>query len=469
MTKMLVDEPMTTMSELSEIERIRKTLSPVLANRFFHFERPRGTDWTGIVVGLFFSVILFFMCFTEVYTREDLVISVNIFSYFFFVFGILIAYSFPTGIGMAIRRLSGQKMSGITVSYDAGPNGEMTEPSQGKEGEGWLVKPPEIKHWHLDNSYGQDDAGLLAEHPMNLGTPIPALFTTKSIIILLKNILLSIAGVLLFIETDEFMALIPIITLGFLGLVINYNRVMKWRKIVDLPTSTIRGAAVGRLEVFGQLRPRKSWPPTINVDDDPNKQLHGMGIWSWEYSHYFSWDEWVNEYDEEGNVTGGRWESRGSRTPIRGKSGEWPIMVHDGTSGIALQDGLISGGRAVKHWSVPDESLWAGRKPKGNHITNAKAEHSWVGSGWPVGEPLFVSGYASPRDSSSLEAENVDRSEASALLELGNKGNSIGHVVELKRGGELLVLQHMESGLAALLPSFCMILITGIPLLMHFM
>ena len=61
------------------------------------------------------------------------------------------------------------------------------------------------------------------------------------------------------------------------------------------------------------------------------------------------------------------------------------------------------------------------------------------------GEPLFVSGYASPRDYESLEAENVDSNEASALLEIGIEGNSIGHAVEVKRGGELLVLQHMES------------------------
>ena len=213
----------------------------------------------------------------------------------------MIAYSFPTGIG-AIKTLSGQKMSGITVSYGVGPNGEKTEPSQGKEGEGWLVKPP-LKHWHLNEPYAEDDRGLLAEHPMNLGTPIPALFTTKSIIILLKNILLSIAGVLLFIETNESMALIPILALGFLGLVINYNRVMKWRKIVDLPTSTIR--AIGRLEVFGQLS-RENLGQTIFVDNDPSKELFGMGIWSWEYSHSFSWDEWVDETDDEGNVIGGR-------------------------------------------------------------------------------------------------------------------------------------------------------------------
>ena len=74
----------------------------------------------------------------------------------------------------------------LAVSYGVGPNGEKTEPSQGKEGEGWLVKPPQIKHWHLNEPMRRMTE--LAEHPMNLGTPIPALFTTKSIIILLKNI-----------------------------------------------------------------------------------------------------------------------------------------------------------------------------------------------------------------------------------------------------------------------------------------
>ena len=466
MRSMLVDESETAKTDLSEIQRIREILNPVLANRFFHFERPRGIDWVGIVIGSLMSILFYFILFTEVYTREDLLISLNIFSYlFFFIFGTWIAYSFPTGIGMAIRRLSGRKMSGITVSYREGPNGEKTESSQGKEGEGWLVNPPEIEHWHLDEPYREDDAGLLAEHPMNIGTPIPALFTVKSIITLLKNILLSIAGVLLFIETDESMALIPILALGFLGLLINYNRIMKWQKMVDLPTSTIRGAAVGRLEVFGQLRPRKSWPPTIFVDNDPSKELFGMGIWSWEYFHLFSWDELVDEIDHKGDVVGVKWERRVSKTLIRANSGGYPIMVHDGTSGIALQDGILSGGKSIKSWSVPDESLFGGRKPQGDHIRNAKAEHYWIGSGWPVGEPLFVSGYASIRDSASLEAENVDRTEASALLEIGMEGSSIGHAVEIKRGGELLVLQHMESGLAALLPSLCMILITGIPLL----
>ena len=85
-----------------------------------------------------------------------------------------------------------------------------------------------------------------------------------------------------------------------------------------------------------------------------------------------------------------------------------------------------------------------------------------------MGDPLFFSGYASSRDNASLESESVDRTQAHALLELGKKGNSIGHAVTVHRGTELLALQEMESGIGALLPSFCMIVITGIPLLMYF-
>ena len=74
---MLIDEPMTARSDLSEIERIREALSPVLANRFFHFERPKGTEWMGIVVGLFFRP------FHHVVYLASLIISLNIFSYSF--------------------------------------------------------------------------------------------------------------------------------------------------------------------------------------------------------------------------------------------------------------------------------------------------------------------------------------------------------------------------------------------------
>ena len=68
----------------------------------------------------------------------------------------------------------------------------------------------------------------------------------------------------------------------------------------------------------------------------------------------------------------------------------------------------------------------------------------------------FCQGNMPPRDNASLESENVDRTQAYALLELGKKGNSIGHAVTVHRGTELLALQEMESGIACPSPSIIM-------------
>ena len=69
-----------------------------------------------------------------------------------------------------------------------------------------------------------------------------------------------------------------------------------------------------------------------------------MGAWYWEYGHAFSWEEYVETKDEEGKVTGGRWEPRSSYDRQRRNSGEWPMLVHDGTGGMAIQAGVLSGG-----------------------------------------------------------------------------------------------------------------------------
>ena len=261
--------------------------------------------------------------------------------------------------------------------------------------------------------------------------------------------------------------IIFILVVGLITFVFRYIKVRKWRAISDLPTSKIRSVAVGRVEVYGQIRPRKFWPPVIDVDNDSSKQMFGMGAWYWEYGHSFTWEEWVEERDQEGNVTGGKWESRSRYDKQRSASGEWPMLVHDGTAGMALQEGILTGGRRIKDWNKLDNSLWSGRgRPTGN-VRNEKAKHVWYGTGWSMGDPLFISGYASPRDNSILESEDVDRTQGSALLELGKKGNSIGHAVTVHRGTELLALNEMESGIATLLPSICMIAITGITLLMH--
>ena len=453
----------------AEIEIIRKALTPVSSPRFFHFVMPKGKDWAGITIGAVMSALAFFFTVGGFYdgSTESLIAGLIVFSYPFYLLGALISACFPTGIEMAIRSLRDTTLKAKTVSFRVGPNGEKTESSKGTVDEGWLISPPKIKQWHMEEPYKQDDSGLLLEHPTKTGTAVPAIFTVRSLINLTKSLLLAISGALVFQATQNPDGLLFIFGVGLIVFILRYSKVKKWRAITDLPTSKIRSAAVGKIEVFGQIRPRKSWPPTINVDNDPSKQLFGMGAWYWEYGHEFSWEVWVEEKDEEGNVTGGRWESRSSYDKQRSNSGEWPMLVHDGTGGIAIQTGVLSGGRRIREWDRHDGSLWR-RRPSGN-VRNLEAKHVWYGTGWSMGDPLFFSGYASPRDNASLESESVDRTQAHALLELGKKGNSVGHAVTVHRGTELLALQEMESGIGALLPSFCMIVITGIPLLMYFL
>ena len=453
----------------AEMEIIREALAPVSQPRFFHFVMPKGKDWAGIVVGIGLSVVASFFTIFAFYTGtiESLITGLIAFSYPFYCFGALISICFPTGIEMAIRKLRETTLKAKTVSFRAGPNGEKTESSKGTVDEGWLISPPKIKQWHMEEPYKEDDSGLLLDHPTKTGTAVPATFTVRALINLTKSLLLAIGGVLAFQVTQDTDVLVLILAVGLIAFIFRYSKVRKWRAITDLPTSKIRSAAVGKLEVFGQIRPRKSWPPTIDVDNDPSKQLFGMGAWYWEYGHAFSWEEYVETKDEEGNVTGGNWEPRSSYDRQRRNSGEWPMLVHDGTGGMAIQAGVLSGGRKVREWDRLDNSLWRAY-PSGN-VRNCQAKHVWYGTGWSMGDPLFLSGYASPRDNASLESENVDRTQGYALLELGKKGNSIGHAVTVHRGTELLALQEMESGIAALLPSLCMIAITGVPLLMYFL
>ena len=116
--------------------------------------------------------------------------------------------------------------------------------------------------------------------------------------------------------------------------------------------------------------------------------------------------------------------------------------------GLAIQAGVLSGGRTIREWDRHDDSLWRGRRSSGE-VRNVHAKHVWYGTEWSIGDPLFFSGYASPRDNASLESESVDRTQPYALLELGKKGNSIGHAVTVHRGTELFALQEMESGIGA--------------------
>ena len=139
---------------------------------------------------------------------------------------------------MAIRKLRDTTLKAKTVSFRAGPNGEKTESSKGTVDEGWLISPPKIKQWHMEEPYKEDDSGLLLDHPTKTGTAVPATFTVRALINLTKSLLLAISGVLWVTQNTD--GLVFILAVGLIAFIFRYSKVRKWRAITDLPTSKIR-------------------------------------------------------------------------------------------------------------------------------------------------------------------------------------------------------------------------------------
>ena len=456
--------------DLETLASIQNVVLPVSAPRFIEIpplKEIHGSFFVGVILSgvaaLFFVLPVIGPGIDPLFRLQ----SLYYFSCFFYIVGILIPMSIPTKIELVGRSLNELGLKKKSISFGTGPNGEKTQRSKSQDGEGWICKPPKIKSWDLDNPYAEDEQGLLIEHPQNTGTPIPAMFTLRSIIRLLQSLFFVVMAVLIFNQSANLSAIYFVLFMGILSFIIRYREVRKWRSMSDLPTSTIRSVAVGAVEVFGQLRPLKAWPEAVLVNNDPDMAVQGMGAWSWSYAYLFEWEERVTETDQEGNVVGYRWESQSNSIHVCDDSGNWPTLLHDGTAGMALNPKLLTleKGRLVKDWKISDPGLWSHVSPLSGDVRNMNAYHYLSIHGWSMGDPFFASCYAFPRPDKELDAEQVDRSIGTALLELTTTGNSRSHPISVHRGTEILALRDMESGISALAPSLSMVIISVLTLL----
>lgn len=446
------------------IDVIKGSMEPVTAPRFLDAYLPmKAGQWVQLVLSVLLTCGLVYILMSLGVTTENLLI----FAVAFYILGMALATSFPSGIQLALHAIRTRLGDIADVSYGVGPNGEKTEVSPGGATEGWLVRPPPIGAWHLDRPYDEDEGGLLADHPQNVGTPVPATLTLKSLIRIAQSALLVIIARIYLLESGDPGALYGALGVGAVILLVQFFRVRKWRALADRPTSTVRSMPMGPVEVYGQLRPRFGWPAVVFVDGDAGKCVHGLADWGWRYGHQFNWEEWVEERDEDGNVSGGRWESRSAYTLIRSASGGSPTLVHDGTGGMAVHPSLLTNGRRIQEWSQSDMSLWSTRRRPGGRVRNLRAAHAWDIDGWTVGDPFFASCYAQPRTQEELMFEQVEQSLASALPELTREGDGFGHIVTVHRGTEALVFSDMESGLSAMLPSAIMVSVALVTFLME--
>lgn len=448
---------------MADEAQVREILAPALEPRFFDFNFPFGFGrWFLFSAGLSLLVFGIFMGVSPVF--NPLLLAVVI-----YFFGFMLASSFPSAIVLVVRNLRKLSAGGTDVHYATGPNQEKTQPCIGTENEGWILNPPQINQWNLGSPHSPDEGGLLAEHPRNLGTPVPATFTMYSFLLTIQSML---AGIFVYLAVEKDGNIDPAragVGIAVVILMVQFFRRRRTMRISDLATSTMQGLPMGGVEIFGQLRPRlaNGWVPPIVVDGDRSKTVYGQLDWYWEYGHQFNWEEYVEKKDDEGNVSG-EWQSRSNYRRIRDDSGGALALVHDGTGGVAVESDLLSVGKAPKtgSWSDPDRSLWNTRSRPSGKVRNLRASHEWKSLGWSIGDPFFSHCYARPKTNAEIEQQPVDKTIAPSLVMLTKEGEEPGHKVMVHRGSEILALANSESAPSAYLPPLILVLITGFTWLM---
>ena len=179
----------------------------------------------------------------------------------------------------------------------------------------WIFEPPSPKTWNLDDPYLPDEnETLIDEHPSLNGVFNPPFVTNRSFFIVIWWIAaVKLCHEFLFMDNDPlFVPIMSIIFLATVGItLINYvpNSFRTWRRfhaLKDLPTSTVRGAAVGPVELVGQVRPSPSGAAKITVN---GRTFSGIVAWR--------------------ILTAGP-------NGMRIIAGSKPFVLHDGTGGVLV-------------------------------------------------------------------------------------------------------------------------------------
>lgn len=451
---------------------VRELLQPVLEPPAVDFNFPKTIwNWLSLVFGLVLMVGLTFLALSSTTTTMDsdgVNQEVNRAGNYvaaaaaIYVGGLLFAYSFPTMMKLTLENLQA-KVTESEGQVRCGNGAEKHQLTSG--GDGWILPPPQISEWNTTSPHSADEAGLIQEHPRNIGTPTPAMLTATSLIRAVQSFT---AGLLILLAVNLDSAMLPAagagLALSILLLTIEYFSRRKNMRITDLATSTMQGLPMGGVEIFGQLRPNSpdSWPAPVFVDGARDKVVNGQVQWYWEYGHKFEWEEYVETTDSEGNKSG-EWKQRNSYTRIRSDEGMSHAMVHDGTGGVTVDSSLLTHGSlpGTGNWSNRDDSLWStnGRRFT-NNIRNRRAYHQWDSRGYCVGDPFFSHCFVRPK--TNEEAEYVDKTIAHSLAVLTAEGEEPGHKVMTHRGSELLALSDAKSAASAYLPGFLLALMCAI-------
>ena len=314
----------------------------------------------------------------------------------------------------------------------------------------WVFPAPPVQDWHLEKKYSPDAfAELIAEHPNNIGTPSPPIFSNFGLSMLIAYCLLALQLMMLKDTHEEIYRLPIMLIVAIIWLIIGFFSWKRLQSMQDTPTSIIRSVAIGNAELVGQVRNGINDPPMVHVDGDHSKTVADLVSWNWQYE--IEVEERKMRRDSNGNM---REEvSRYWRT-IRTDEGGIDFTLHDGTGGIMIVTGSFRKsndfGDHLIQWECNHN------RNLGNLfgnifsmlVTNERIlRHRWTLWGLKLGDPCYVMGMIKPRTNEEISYDKqVDTTlQNSIVYAVGEK--SPGFKPRLEKGTELTAISSARSQL----------------------
>ena len=303
----------------------------------------------------------------------------------------------------------------------------------------WILPAPGPASWNNEDRYAPDGDGTpLPEHPVKVGTPIPAsmsLYGIFGLIATFSFILGAGAGISSLDKIDEkYIAIGIMLSISIIWLVMGWLKAKMLNQMIDTPTSLVRSAALGHCELVGQVRPSIEGVLRVVVDGNPRMFMENMVAFNWTYEQ----QQERTVKTKDGTRTERRWVT------IRSDSGGCPFILHDGTGGIRVNGNSFKRtdyGNYIKRWDGAfAESL--GQQFMSSLIAGALGgwrviDHRWTLYGIKLGNPVYIMGEIRSRPDHEIEAEGLDKTMQNTLIEVWGDKDGIGQKVTLNRGTEL--------------------------------
>jgi hypothetical protein len=285
----------------------------------------------------------------------------------------------------------------------------------------WLFGCPHLTNF--DEPYTEDGGGkLISEHPKVLGTPKLATLTPYSLgAIVFATSFIWLSADLRARDGSEFHSLGGWFLTFFVTVVNLFWFRSAWkqfkftRQMNDIPSSPVRGAAVGQVELVGQVRPSVAGTTEFQIG---GRDYNGLVTWYW------AKHKMVCSKDHEGNEDCG-WRLQSS------DGGSVPFMLHDGTGGMII-----------------DPELWGSDPygPQTDEWEEMKNNVRWkyTVNGLGVGDPIYVMGDCMPRTREHIERWGGHETLSHALLTMVRSTNTEDKSV-LRYGTEIDILSGHRS------------------------